>query len=188
MRKGKIPFSPEASIWIKRCQFYRSLLRYWAGKIKNRGNLKRTARRMKIENAFLLTVDEIATRLEECKEQCKHFEIHGQKYRTQHLKKPLSVARANQDEESERRILEIIQQEKDRAYWRRLNYALGKKRGSSVSAVQLQDEHGNVTEVNTQSEVQNAIWTEVHQSRYHLLGLGLGLAPKPGRRWKGRHR
>jgi exonuclease III len=40
LRNGKIPFSPEASIWIKRCQFYRSLLRYWAGKIKNRGNLK----------------------------------------------------------------------------------------------------------------------------------------------------
>jgi hypothetical protein len=88
LRNGKIPFSPEASIWIKRCQFYRSLLRYWAGKIKNRGNLKRSARRMKIENAFLL--------------------------------------------------------------------------------VQLKDEEGNVTEFNTQSEVQEAIWSEVHQSRYHL--------------------
>jgi hypothetical protein len=78
------------------------------------------------------------------------------------------VARANQDEESERRILEIIQREKDRAYWRRLNYALGKKRGSSVSAVQLTDDEGNVTEFNTQAEVQNAIWSEVHQSRYHM--------------------
>jgi hypothetical protein len=168
LRNGKIPFSPEAAMWIKRCQFYRSLLRYWAGKIKNRGNLKRTARRIKIENAFCLTVDEIGQRLDECKSQLKHFEIHGQSYRTQHLRKRLDVARANQDSEAERRILEIIQREKDRAYWRRLNFALGKKRGTSVSAVQLQDEDGNIREYNTQQEVQDAIWKEVHQSRYHL--------------------
>jgi hypothetical protein len=168
LRNGKIPFSPEAAMWIKRCQFYRSLLRYWAGKIKNRGNLKRTARRIKVHNAFLLTVDEIGQRLEECKSQLKHFEIHGQSYRTQHLRKRLDVARANQDSEAERRILEIIQREQDRAFWRRLNFALGKKRGSSVSAVQLQDDEGNITEFNTQSEVQDAIWREVHQSRYHL--------------------
>jgi hypothetical protein len=155
-------------MWIKHCKFYRSLLRYWAGKIKNRGNLKRTARRIKIENAFVLTVDEIAQRLEECKTQLKHFEIHGQSYRTQHLRKRLDLARANQDSEAERRFLEIVQREKDRAFWRRLNFALGKKRGTSVSAVQLQDEEGNIREYNTQQEVQDVIWKEVHQSRYHL--------------------
>ena len=44
----------------------------------------------------------------ECKDQCKHFEIHGERYRSKHLKKRLEVAQANCDEESERRILEII--------------------------------------------------------------------------------
>eukprot|EP00956_Cyclotella_meneghiniana_P027275 scaffold60862_cov41-Cyclotella_meneghiniana.AAC.5 len=42
---GQIPFSPEASLWIKRTQFYRSLLRFWNGKGKNRSNLKRAAQR-----------------------------------------------------------------------------------------------------------------------------------------------
>eukprot|EP00956_Cyclotella_meneghiniana_P029293 scaffold70426_cov59-Cyclotella_meneghiniana.AAC.4 len=168
LRNGKIPFSPEASIWIKRLQFYRSLLRYWAGKVRNRGNLKRTARRCNIANAFQLTLEEIEARMAECKEQCKHFEIHGDKYRTKHLKKRLEVAQANSDDVAERRILDIIRREQDRSFWRRLNYALGKKRGSSVSAVQVKDKDGNITEYNSQQEVQDIIWSEVHQSRYHL--------------------
>ena len=43
-RTGRIPFSPEAALWIRRCQVYRSLIRYHQGKIKNKGNLRRTAR------------------------------------------------------------------------------------------------------------------------------------------------
>ena len=38
IKSGRIPFSPDASMWIKRLQVYRSLLRYYAGKIRNRGN------------------------------------------------------------------------------------------------------------------------------------------------------
>jgi hypothetical protein len=168
IKNGKIPFSPEASLWIKRCQFYRSLLRFWAGKVKNRGNLKRAARRCKVANAFRLTIEEISQRLDECKKQCKHFEIHGQKYRTQHLNRRLAAAQEKGDEEAERRILEIVQREKERAFWRRLNWALGKRRGSSVSSVQVTDEHGNMIELTTQSEVQEAIYDEVVRSRYHL--------------------
>ena len=45
LKSGRIPFSPEASLWIKRTLCYRALLRYWAGKIKNKGNLRRQAKR-----------------------------------------------------------------------------------------------------------------------------------------------
>ena len=33
IKSGRIPFSPEASTWIRRAQVYRSLLRLHAGKI-----------------------------------------------------------------------------------------------------------------------------------------------------------
>ena len=35
IKSGRIPFSPEASLWIRQTQVYRSLLRYHAGKIRN---------------------------------------------------------------------------------------------------------------------------------------------------------
>ncbi|KAL7489765.1 hypothetical protein ACHAW6_015486, partial [Cyclotella cf. meneghiniana] len=127
-KNGKILFLPEAAVWIQCLHFYCSLLRYWAGKIKNQGNLKRTARQCKIANVFHLTVEEIPQRLDECKSKCKYYEMHGQWYRTQHLKKRLEVAQLNEDAVAEQRILEIIQQEKDSAFWRRLNWALGKER------------------------------------------------------------
>jgi hypothetical protein len=43
LKSGRIPFSLEASIWIRRKQVYELLLRYKRGKIRNRSNLRRTA-------------------------------------------------------------------------------------------------------------------------------------------------
>ena len=40
IKSGRIPFSPDSAIWIRRGQVYRSLLRFHAKKIRNRGNLK----------------------------------------------------------------------------------------------------------------------------------------------------
>ena len=55
----RIPFSPEASIWIRRVQIYYSLLRYHKGQVKNMGNLKRATRRCNIPNPLSLTIAEI---------------------------------------------------------------------------------------------------------------------------------
>ena len=165
---GTIPFSPEASLWIKCCQFYRSLLRFWAGRKKNRGNLKKAARRCKISNPFSLTPEEISMRLRECKNRLKHFKIHSQKYRTQHLQRRLDAAKDAGDDEAEKRILQIISRERNRSFWCRLNWALGTKQGNSVSAVQVDDGEGGVIEYSTQTDIQNALWQEVHQSHYHM--------------------
>ncbi len=43
IKSSRIPFSPEAAIWIRRTLVYKSLLRYHQGLIRNRGNLNRTA-------------------------------------------------------------------------------------------------------------------------------------------------
>jgi hypothetical protein len=137
IRCGRIPFSPEASMWLKRTQFYRTLLWFWGGKKINRGNLKQLARRPKIANAFSVTKEEIAMKLRECKEQCMYFQVHGQRYHTKHLNSRLEAARAKGDEEAEKCIIQIIAREHDRAFWRRLNWSLEKRRGASVASVQV---------------------------------------------------
>ncbi len=40
LKLGRICFSPESVLWIKREQIYRSLVEYKLGRNKNRGNLK----------------------------------------------------------------------------------------------------------------------------------------------------
>jgi hypothetical protein len=73
LKSGRIPFSPKASLWIRQTQVYCSLLRWHNGKIRNYGNLSRTARRCQINAPFQLTVDDIKLRLVICKEKCNYF-------------------------------------------------------------------------------------------------------------------
>ena len=129
IKSGRIPFSPEASKWIRRAQVYRSLLRLHAGKIRNRGNVKRAGRRCGVEDPMNMSLEEIRARLKVCKDKCTYFKKHGHRHRRRHLKSRLEQTRQREDEEAEARILCIIQREKDRSYWRRLNF--GMKRGKA---------------------------------------------------------
>jgi hypothetical protein len=62
LKSGRIPFSPEASLWIQQSQ-YRSLLHWHAGKTQNHGNLQHTSRRCQIKAPFQLSVKDIKLRL-----------------------------------------------------------------------------------------------------------------------------
>ena len=73
LKSGWIPFSPEASLWIRQCQVYWSLLRWHDGKLWNYGNLRRTARWCQINAPFQLSIDDIKLRLTICKEKCGYF-------------------------------------------------------------------------------------------------------------------
>ncbi len=123
---GCIPFSPEASLWIRQCQVYHSLLRWHAGKIRNRGNLKHTAQRCRIDAHFFLMVEELRLRLEICKQKCNYFWKHGKWHHRQHLNQCLEEVKDRADDEAKQKILAIIQQEKDCSLWQKLNLALGK--------------------------------------------------------------
>ncbi len=62
----------------------------------------------------------------------------------------------------------IIQQERQRAFWCRLNYVTGKKRTRSATSIQVPEPSGLATELNTQELVEDAIFSKVHGSRYTL--------------------
>ncbi len=77
---GRIPFLPESSLWIRQTQVYRSLLKYHAGHVQNRGNLNRSARRCNIPDAFLITIQEVYFCLKACQNMCGYFRKHGHYY------------------------------------------------------------------------------------------------------------
>ena len=80
IKNGRIPFSPEASIWIRRRQVYESLLRRLQHKIKNWSNLRRTAQRCGITHPFSVGKVEIKVRLKVCEEKCLYYERHGHRF------------------------------------------------------------------------------------------------------------
>jgi len=88
----RIPFSPEAALWIRRVQIYYSLLKYHKGKLKNRGNLNQAARRCNIPNPFQLSIQEITQRLIICKKECAFYQEHGKGFRQKHLNRRKQIA------------------------------------------------------------------------------------------------
>ncbi|KAL7554491.1 hypothetical protein ACHAWF_018525 [Thalassiosira exigua] len=164
IKSGRIPFSTESSKWIRRAQVYRLVLRYHAGKIRNRANLKRAARRCRNLSPLRLSLEEVHARLKVCKEKCNYVKKHGHRHRRKHLQDRLPKARASQDEEVEKRILAIISREKQRAYWRHLNFAVKKPKGRSARVVTTEElGEGEATEHIGQSAVEQAIWNGIHK-------------------------
>ena len=98
---------------------------------------------------------------------------HGQKYRTRHLKGRLKVAQDRGNKQAEKRILAIIQNEKDRVQWRRLNYGMRKSFGQSARIVSEKLDNGNIVEHEGQDAVEEAIWSNIHDKQFYLAEQAL---------------
>ncbi len=149
---------------------YYSLLHYHQGKVKNRGNLKRVARRCNIGNPLSLTVAKILVRLKACKKECKFYQEHSQQSRKKHLINRLKIAQEKDDKEAMTKIGAIIQREQQRSFWRKLNFVTGKKRMRSATSVQVEDQSGAIFEHTTKDAVEDCIFSEVHNKRYMMAG------------------
>ena len=85
IKSGRIPFSPEALLWIRRSQVSQPLLRYHSRKICNRGNLKQSTQRCDIPDAFPLSIKEIYFHLKAYMRKCDHYQKNGKYYCRKHL-------------------------------------------------------------------------------------------------------
>ena len=74
---GLIPFSPDSSKWIRRAQFYSSILRFHAKSIRNKSILKSSERSCGISNPLSIPLSEVRVILKVCKEKCIYFRKHG---------------------------------------------------------------------------------------------------------------
>jgi hypothetical protein len=166
----RIPFSPEASIWIRHVQVYYSLLRYHKGKIKNHGNLKRSAQWCNIPNPLSLSIQEITLHLKACKRECAFYQQHGKRFRRKHLENRKRIVKEQDDEEAFNKICAIIQREQQQNFWQKLNYVTGKKKSRSATSIQVECQEGSIMERMTQETVEQTIFSEIHKKRYMLAG------------------
>ncbi len=80
----------------------------------------------------------------------------------------MEVAKEREDKEAAKQILAIIQREKDKGFWKRISYTLGKSRGGACFKVQVAQANGLVQEYSGQEDLQKAIWSNIHEKRFHL--------------------
>jgi hypothetical protein len=132
------------------------------------------ARRCGIDSCFQLAVEEILMRLKVCINWCDYFRKNGKHYRRKHLTKCLARTRDREDSEWEWEILEIIQKDKDRSFWCRLNYVMGKACSGSVRKVLNENEEsGTLMEHVTHESVQQAIFDNTHRKQFFLAEAAL---------------
>ena len=115
-----------------------------------------------------LSLKEVRDCMQVAHDKCKYFRKHGHCYRRKHLNNRLLRSRQRKDEESENKILAIIQREKDRYEWWRQNYAMAKPIGRSARAVQASTEDCGIVDFTGQDRVENAIWYRIHNKRFHI--------------------
>ena len=168
IRSGVIPFSPDAAKWIRRLQVYKSLLNFLLGKGRNRGNLRRAAHRAGISHPFRMTEFEVQARIKVCQEHCTYYHRNRKSSRRRFLQDCVTKAKEGGDEKAVAEILGIIKRERERAFWRRVKYAMKKQSGGSVRVVQMEDGEGELVEYTTQAEVHDAIWNNIHRKRFYL--------------------
>ncbi len=109
---------------------------------------------------------EVLLRVEECKRECKFYQEHGRQFRNKHLAKLMQFAQERNDEEAFKKIGDIITREKQRSFWRQLNFVTGKKRTRSATSVQVKVQPGILSESSTKDTVEDAIFCEVHDKQY----------------------
>ena len=126
-----------------------SLLEYRWGKIKKRINLKRLARRHQIRRPFSLSTQEIKVRLEAGENQLAYFREHRYCYRKKHLFRQMEVARKAGKHDAARQIPNLIEREKQKAFWGRLKRSCGKKKGGSPTLVQVEGPMDTILEYET---------------------------------------
>lgn len=78
------------------------------------------------------------------------------------------MAQSKRNSKAEHQILGIIKSERERAFWRRLNHAMAKKSGRSVTRVQVVERDGSVWESATKREVESTLFGEIHGKRFYL--------------------
>jgi hypothetical protein len=153
IKSHRIPYLPEASIWIRRAQVYHAIIRWHNGKIQNKGNLKQAVRQCNIQNPLAMSLTEVLQCVEECKGEFKVFQENGKQFRAKHLNERMQLAQECNNKEEFKRIGAIIQRERQRTFWRQLNYVTGKKQTRSTTSIQVEERSGLVSESTTKDAV-----------------------------------
>ncbi len=81
------------------------------------------------------------------------------------------TAKEKEDEEAAKQILAIIQRKKDKGFWSRMSYSLGKPRGGACFKVLVEQADCTVREYSGQDNIQGAIWSNIHEKLFQLAKL-----------------
>ena len=161
-------FSPDFSIWHKRYQIFKQLIRMQENRVRNTGILCKKARKLGIEAPRQWSIEECRHGLAICKAWKRKLHKYAPALRKEHLQDLLLDAEANKDTERAKAIREMMDREESKSMWSQLNYTFKDNGGRSNAVTRVERmENGEVVEYTQQEEIEQVVREET-QHRFTL--------------------
>ena len=164
LNTGHYEFSPEVKEWLDRCHALRALLRLKTGKkVRNKGNVKRFARRCGIANPEGHSAAELAIMYKECKTKTKKLMAESPWMRKEFLTSLLQEAMDEEKTAEATRVKEILRNEAQKKVWSGIKRVVNPPRNPSPTVVEVPQSDGTIKVCTTKEEVEEGIMGEISE-------------------------
>jgi hypothetical protein len=152
---GKIEFSPEVGIVVRRGRLYKRILDFKHGRPMNLRTLKDACKKQSVLFPSQLTIGEVKDHITICQARLKELEKTAPQDRERHLQSCYVVARDKKREKAVRIIQKMMRKESNQRQWRRIRNTIHPQRGSAVASLTVKSEAGEETEYATSEGVEH---------------------------------
>jgi hypothetical protein len=153
---GKIEFSPEVGIVVRRGRLYRRILDFKHGKPMNHRNrtLKDACKKQSILLPSQLTIEEVKDQIKISDARLKELEKTAPQDRAQHLQSCYVIARDKKRDKAVRTIQKMMRKEAKQRQWRSIRNTIHPQRGSAVARLTVKSDTGEETLYATREGVE----------------------------------
>jgi hypothetical protein len=126
---GKIEFSPEVGIVVRRGRLYRRILDFKHGKPMNHRTLKDPCKKQSVLLPSQLTIEEVKDHIKISDARLKELEKTAPQDRAQHLQSCYVIARDKKRDKAVRTIQKMMRKEAKQRQWRSIRNTIHPQRG-----------------------------------------------------------
>jgi hypothetical protein len=161
-------FSPEVSLWHKRKQMFKRMIRMHEGRVKNIGVLCKQARKLGIAAPLQWTLNDCIMGVAVSKAWKRRLGKYSPSLRAEHNQQMLLEAEAEGDADRARAIRAMMAREESASMWSQLGYTFSDNGGRSNAVTRVErEEHGEIVEYTEQEEVERVV-REMTQDRFTM--------------------
>jgi hypothetical protein len=151
---GKIEFSPEVGIVVRRGRLYRRILDFKHGKPMNHRTLKDACKKQSVLLPSQLTIEEVKDHIKISDARLKELEKTAPQDRAQHLQSCYVIARDKKRDKAVRTIQKMMRKEAKQRQWKSIRNTIHPQRGSAVARLTVKSDTGEETLYATREGVE----------------------------------
>ena len=155
-----LPFSPPVQYWWNRAQAYKRLIAHKEGRHVDMSRAVRRSKRHHIDNPRELTIAQCKDGLKYCKTRQQRLRASAKGLRKVHLRDRFIAAQSSGRTDKAREVKQRIEREYSKSMWYQIKRTVKDAFRGAILEVEVCDEDGSVTRLDTKEAVEQAIQDE----------------------------